>query len=323
MRVLFGSATSGVALFGASLALAQGPVIDTVARPTSLVSSGSAVVWSRFEADGRYHLVGLWGGATQTVPAPASPGPIAADVDVRGLEVRVVYSQCARVEEPNAAAFPAWVNNQRCSLRLYNASTGDTKTLVQGSRNASAVLAALYHDRLLYFVIRPHPRRAVLVERKLGRRRGHELRRFRLRGHFDGPFGIDLAARGAAYVTRTAHGDNDETVLFSLRGRRTRQLAQTTSGAALKTISAPTIVGSQVYYLRSGFSSEIKNTLERIPLSGGTPTTQPGSRRFLTGAVSDGHWIVVRAPDQAGALNSCETDPPSNSSCTIEQVANA
>jgi hypothetical protein len=92
---------------------------------------------------------------------------------------------------------------------------------------------------------------------------------------------------------------------------------------ALKTISPPTIVGSHVYYLRSGFSSDGTNTLERVALNGGQPTVQPGSRLFLTGAVSDGRWLVVRAPDHAGGINSCETDPPSSGQCTIETAANA
>src|SRR3954452_22002081 len=118
MRRFIGSATAITALFVAGWAIAQGTALDTVQRPTPLVASGDAVVWSRFEADGMYHLVGFWAGAAQTVPAPPSPAPIAADVDAQGSRVRVLYSQCARVDARDTAAFPTWVNNQRCSLRL-------------------------------------------------------------------------------------------------------------------------------------------------------------------------------------------------------------
>jgi hypothetical protein len=195
--------------------------------------------------------------------------------------------------------------------------------VVRAHGTASAVLAALHHDQLLYFVIRRHPRRAVLIERTLGGGATRELRQFRLHGHLDGPFGIDLAAKGAAYVTRVENGDSDETTLYSIRGRRIRQLARTRTGTVLKTISPPTIVGSQVYYLRSGFSSEGTNTLERVALGGGKPIIRTGSRLFLTGVVSKGRWIVVRAPDHGGVIDSCETDPPSGGVCTIEVVAGA
>jgi hypothetical protein len=280
--------------------------IAQLKRPTPVSAFGGRIVWSAFDFNSRrYRLMTHAGGVTMPVPVAPRSAPFDAELGPdAGGRPTAVYSRCRREPRgPWRTTGLIWDAIGGCDLYRFDFATGRERRVPGASRpGTSEYLPSLWRGRIAFTRVDDRRLRGLrrLYVHSLAGGREQLVRGGSPTGDPDriaGPAGLDLNGLRLAYVWLfTSHpmlenGPSSE-VRVATPGGRSRLISRryNPDGIVSRVLSAPSLVGSSVFYALMTTGDSVGYRLHRSDL--------PGRRRFH--GPRAGGEMVSAATDASG-----------------------